>query len=93
VAEEVRARIRITGVVQGVGYRYFVRNTATALGLAGYVRNRSDGSVEIVVEGPRPAVNGFIGELRIGPRFASVEGMDVAWEDPQQDFRGFDYAF
>jgi acylphosphatase len=80
-------------MVQGVGYRYFVRNTATSLGVGGYVRNLPDGSVEVVAEGDRSVVNLLIDELRIGPRHAAVRGLDVEWEEPTKDFAGFDYAF
>ena len=93
MADVVRATIRITGVVQGVGYRYFVRRAAAAFGVDGFVRNRPDGSVEVVAEGPRAAVNGLISELRVGPRYASVDGVDIKWEDPKGDFTDFDYAF
>ena len=93
VAEPVRARIRVRGVVQGVGYRYFVRNTAVALGLDGSVRNMPNGTVEVVAEGERDRVAALIRELRVGPRYASVEGLDIAWEQPRNDFSGFDYAF
>jgi acylphosphatase len=89
----VRARIRVRGMVQGVGYRYFVRNTAKSMGLDGSVRNLADGSVEVVAEGDRGLVDSLIGQLRIGPRYADVEGVDVRWEEPKKDFRGFDYAF
>jgi len=63
MAELVRARIRVTGVVQGVGYRFFVRNVAASLGLAGEVRNLSDGSVEVVAEGDRSLVGALIGGI------------------------------
>ena len=89
----VRARIRVRGIVQGVGFRYFVRNTATSLGLDGEVRNRSDGTVEVVAEGERGPVEILIKELRVGPRYASVEGLDITWEEPRKDFNGFGYAF
>jgi acylphosphatase len=93
MGELVRARLRIRGLVQGVGYRYFVRNTALSLGLGGYVKNVPDGSVEVIVEGDRAAVNAFIDDIRIGPRHASVKSIDVQWEEPTKDLRGFDYAF
>ena len=89
----VRARIRVSGIVQGVGFRYFVRTRAVALGLSGFVRNIPDGTVEVVAEGDRPVVNTLIGELRIGPRSASVERLNVEWEDPTKEFKGFDYTF
>jgi len=79
--------------VQGVGYRYFARNAAASLGVSGYVRNVPDGSVEIVAQGERTAVNALIDELRLGPRHASVRSLEVGWEEPTEEFRGFDYAF
>ena len=93
MADVVRATLRIRGVVQGVGYRYFVRRTATDLGVRGCVRNRFDGSVEVVAEGDPAAVRALIAEVRTGPRYASVEGVDVKWQDPTGEFSGFDYAF
>ncbi len=93
MADLARARVRIWGVVQGVGYRYFVRQQATSLGLSGYVRNLPDGSVEVVAEGDRSLIHALIDELKIGPRYAHVERMDVAWEEPRKDLGGFDYAF
>jgi acylphosphatase len=93
MADQARARLVIRGVVQGVGFRYFVRRAAEALGLAGYVRNRPDGTVEVVVEGDRPAVTAFIDEIRIGPRHAAVERVDLDWETPEGDVDGFNYVF
>lgn len=93
VGELVRAKIRARGLVQGVGFRYFVRNTAASLGLDGQVSNKSDGTVEVVAEGERGLVEILIRELRIGPRYASVDGLDIEWEEPRKDFSGFDYAF
>jgi len=91
--DPVRAHIKITGVVQGVGFRYFARSVAAGLGLGGYVRNRPDGSVEVVAEGDRPAMSAFIGELRVGPRHAAVAGVDVEWLEPEMDFKNFEYRF
>lgn len=85
--------MRIRGVVQGVGYRYFVRRTATSMALSGYVRNRFDGSVEVVAEGERSILAAFADELRLGPRFASVESVDIEWQEAEGGLHGFDYAF
>jgi acylphosphatase len=93
MGELVRVRIRVSGIVQGVGFRFFARTRAMALGLSGSVRNVHDGTVEVVAEGEKAVVNALIHELRIGPRYASVEGLDIQWEDPTKDFEGFDYAF
>jgi acylphosphatase len=93
MVDPVRARIRITGVVQGVGFRYFVKSTADGLGLVGYVRNRPDGSVEVVAEGERQAMSAFLAELRIGPRHASIAAVDVEWVEPEMDLKTFEYRF
>jgi acylphosphatase len=92
MADLVKVRLRIWGLVQGVGYRYFVRNRAMALGLRGYVKNRADGSVEVVAEGAMGTVTSFIEDVRVGPRYASVERVDLAWEEPLEGLEGFDYA-
>jgi len=60
-------RYIVQGEVQGVGYRYFVLRQADALGIAGFARNRSDGSVEVVAEGGEQALLDLEGRLREGP--------------------------
>ena len=67
-----RYRLRVTGVVQGVGFRWFAFRAARRLELAGWVRNDPDGSVEVLVEGSEAAVDRFVEELRTGPEGASV---------------------
>ena len=57
------------------------------------MRNRGDGSVEVVAEGDGPAVKALIDQLRVGPRYASIDNVDVTWEEPKGDFAGFDYSF
>ena len=71
-------RLRITGVVQGVGYREWVLRTANAAGLAGWVRNRADGSVETHVQGERAACDRFVDACLRGPRAARVTMIEVA---------------
>jgi acylphosphatase len=93
MADQVRVRLAVRGLVQGVGYRYFARRAAEALDLSGYVRNRPDGVVEVVAEGARPAVMAFIDEIGVGPRHAVVERVDLAWEAPTGDLNGFNYVF
>lgn len=73
------AEIRISGLVQGVGYRYFCYTRANALGLTGWVRNAVDGSVSLVVEGDRSLIESLIDELKTGPRHASVDDVRVKW--------------
>ncbi len=86
------AELRISGVVQGVGYRYYCYRKAIALGLAGQVKNEVDGSVFIAVEGDRGAIEAFIEELRIGPPSASVTALDVQWVGFEARYRSFDIA-
>jgi acylphosphatase len=60
----------VHGDVQGVGFRYFVQRRADGMGLAGWVRNRPDGSVEVLVEGTRPALDRMLELLSRGPGMA-----------------------
>ena len=70
---DVVRRVVIRGEVQGVGFRYWTRRTATARGLQGWVRNRRDGTVEAVFAGPEQAVADMVKLCRRGP--------DAAWVD------------
>jgi acylphosphatase len=72
------ARLRITGRVQGVGYRAWALGTAAQLGLRGWVRNRSDGSVEALVIGQDDAVARMIEACREGPFGARVSGVAIS---------------
>ena len=64
--------------MQGVGFRYYALHEATHLCLAGYVRNRPDGSVELELEGPEAAVARMLTWLAHGPRSAIVDSLDVS---------------
>ena len=68
-----RVRVEVSGVVQGVGFRWFARETAQRLGLAGWVRNRDDGCVEVAAEGDEHQVRQLLAALERGPRGARVE--------------------
>ena len=67
---------RVRGRVQGVGFRWWARRRAADLGLRGTVRNRPDGTVEVHAAGELETLEVFAAELRVGPRSASVEGVD-----------------
>lgn len=69
----------ITGDVQGVGYRAFVRREASALGVTGWVRNRADGTVEVCAEGDEPLLQRLEAVLRAGPPHAAVDEVAVTW--------------
>lgn len=70
------ARFRVTGVVQGVGYRYFARRLARDCGVVGWVRNDPDGSVVVEASGSPEALVAFSSGLRMGPPAARVERVD-----------------
>jgi acylphosphatase len=80
--------VAITGRVQGVGYRAWVANRAVALGLAGWVRNRRDGSVEAVFKGKEDDVVRMLDECWRGPRSAVVAGV-VATAVADEGWPGF----
>jgi acylphosphatase len=71
-------RLTISGRVQGVGYRMWAERTAVGLGIRGWVRNRADGSVELLAIGEDDAVAALIEGCRQGPRAAVVTGVAVA---------------
>ena len=73
----IARHLTITGKVQGVWYRAWTVETARSLGLTGWVRNRTDGSVEAVVEGDEGAVDQFLALARVGPAAARVERIDM----------------
>ncbi|ULR45801.1 acylphosphatase [Rhizobium sp. K102] len=70
-------RVRISGKVQGVGFRMWTRDEALRLGLTGWVRNEADGSVAALVAGPDNAISTMIERLRRGPAGASVSGVET----------------
>ena len=72
--------LRIEGRVQGVGYRAFVEMRAAALGLSGWVRNRRDGSVEAVVQGPPATVDDMLDACRRGPPGSRVDRVEIIGE-------------
>jgi acylphosphatase len=74
--------------VQGVGFRYFVEYSANSLGLAGWVRNDDDGSVEVYALGSAVQLSELAGLLWKGPRWAEVRGVDET-EAPLEHVRGF----
>lgn len=79
----IRARVVVHGTVQGVWFRESCRRRAEELGVAGWVRNLQDGSVEVVVEGEAQPASVMVAWCRMGPPRATVTGIDVAEEDPQ----------
>lgn len=78
----MRRRLVVRGAVQGVGYRYSASRAAELRGVAGFARNCDDGSVEVVLEGPRDAVESMVEWCRRGPAHASVSSVEVGDEEP-----------
>jgi acylphosphatase len=83
-----RARVRVRGLVQGVFFRQSTARAAEQAGVAGSVRNLSDGSVEAVFEGPAEAVERLVAFVRTGPPDAEVREVEVA-DEPPQGLSGF----
>jgi acylphosphatase len=80
--DAARLHAIVRGRVQGVGFREFTRRHAAALGLAGWVRNLPDGTVELEAEGPRPALDELLRYLHTGPRLSRVDAVDIEWCAP-----------
>jgi len=84
------ALIFVSGLVQGVGFRYFVQRKAISYGLRGFVRNAYNGTVEIVVVGAETTIQELIDDVRIGPRSAHVVHLQIQWEAPREEYHGFE---
>ncbi len=81
-----------SGRVQGVGFRYTVREIAFDLGVEGWVRNLGDGSVELIAEAPEAVLKDFLG--RIGERFSGyISRADVSWEPATGAYRDFSVKY
>ena len=85
-----RARVRVSGQVQGVFFRDSTRQKAEELGLAGWVRNMPDGHVEALFEGPSEKVEEIVRWCKEGPQHASVENVDTDFESAGGDLEGFE---
>ena len=85
-----RARVRVSGQVQGVFFRDSTRQKAEELGLAGWVRNMPDGQVEALFEGPSDKVEEIVRWCKEGPQRASVENVDTDFESAGGDLEGFE---
>jgi acylphosphatase len=82
-------RYVVRGRVQGVGFRWFVEREAHMLGIAGWVRNNHDGSVEVLAQGTRDQLAGLHSRLREGPRAARVDVVEVSDANPAQGLSSF----
>ncbi len=89
---KIQARVHMVaeGVVQGVGFRWFVARHAGSLGLKGYTRNLSNGNVEIEAQGDRSQVEELISQVKTGPRSAQVVNVTLEWREPTNEFITFE---
>ncbi len=87
--DRLRAHVTIDGRVQGVNFRASAHAHAHTTGVEGWVRNLDDGRVEAVFEGPAAAVKRMISWCYSGPRLARVDQVNIEWEQPTGQERGF----
>ncbi len=93
IQRRIAKRIKVKGIVQGVGYRYFVYEKANQIGISGYVKNLADGSVEIVCQCDEDKMNKLLEHLKLGPVYSKVENIDIEEIDCNQLFDGFEIKF
>jgi acylphosphatase len=87
---KTRAHVYITGRVQGVFYRSYIRSKARLLNVKGWVKNTMDGCVEAVFEGETEDVNDLMEGCRKGPQYAQVTDLRIEWEKPTGEFTEFE---
>ena len=85
----IARKFLISGLVQGVGYRFFVQRSAARHQVWGYVRNLNDGRVETVAQGDEKAVKAFMEDLAAGPIYAKVEDIEEIVLEPNGSFSSF----
>ncbi|MBI4535463.1 MAG: acylphosphatase [Ignavibacteriae bacterium] len=86
---EAHVHVIVEGMVQGVGFRWFVATRAQDLGLNGYVKNLYDGSVEIEAVGNRSLIEELLSKLKVGPRAAHVTNLCISWLESSSDKQRF----
>ena len=85
-----RAEILVNGLVQGVGFRYFVLREAQNLELKGFVKNLFTGEVLTVVEGEKSLIEDLFNRIKIGPSHASVKNVHITWDRSKSEFTNFE---
>ena len=91
--EKVRAEILVNGLVQGVGFRYFVYRNAEKLGLNGFTQNLFSGEVLTIVEGPKYLIDELYELIKIGPRHASIKNASIKWSEAKNEFTNFEIKY
>lgn len=85
----IARRFLISGLVQGVGFRFFVQRSSARHQVRGYVRNLDDGRVEVLAEGTEKAVDGFRLDLAAGPAYSRVAGVEEIVLEPSGSYSSF----
>lgn len=88
-AEVVRAHVLIRGKVQGVGFRAFTQDHANRHNLHGWVRNQTEGGVELEIQGPKRSIDAFLQAMHQGPALSKVLQVLVDWKEPNRHTEGF----
>ncbi|MEP6984783.1 MAG: acylphosphatase [Chloroflexota bacterium] len=84
-----RLHAQVSGRVQGVNFRFYTRGTAREIGITGWVRNNSDGTVEVLAEGTQNQLQRLLQFLNIGPVSASVSQVQIDWLPATGEFADF----
>ena len=90
---EKRAEIIANGLVQGVGFRYYIIKNAENLGLKGYAKNLFSGEVLTVVEGSRANIEELFSRIKVGPSHASVKNCRIEWGESKNEFTHFEIRY
>lgn len=88
-----RLHIYYSGTVQGVGFRWTAESIAADLGLCGWVKNLSDGRVEILCEGEEAALAAFMNKIKNCPMKHCISSQDIAWDETRGEFKDFRIRF
>ncbi len=93
MSEHKRVKLRVFGIVQGVFYRTSAVKEAKLLTLVGWIKNRSDSTVECIAEGTKENLEKFLSWCRIGTKHSKVERIDVEWLEPTKEFENFEIMY
>ena len=85
-----RVHLTIKGNVQGVSFRYYTTQQARTLNITGWIKNKSDGTVEIMAEGEQEKLEAFVEWCWHGPPYAKVDKLDADWKGPKSEFDSFE---
>ena len=86
-------KITVGGLVQGVGFRYFVKSAADSYGIKGYVKNLYTGEVEIEAEGEKDIMQKFVEDVKRGPSFSQVRSFYIDYLEYKNKYSEFEIAY